>query len=167
MPTSLSPANLPAIDNFRGDYAFLSNFYASRVRYDGLVFPSSEAAFQAMKCTSLEERIAFTQMSAPEAKKAGRAAQVRPGWNEIKIHVMQEVVHAKFAQALGLQEKLLATGDRVLIEGNWWNDQFWGVCRGAGSNWLGVILMCERDYWRAWDKWSAAGYQLPLVSLIQ
>jgi predicted NAD-dependent protein-ADP-ribosyltransferase YbiA (DUF1768 family) len=39
---------------------------------------------------------------------------------------------------------LLATDEADLVEGNHWNDTFWGVCRGVGQNWLGRILMDER-----------------------
>jgi predicted NAD-dependent protein-ADP-ribosyltransferase YbiA (DUF1768 family) len=40
---------------------------------------------------------------------------------------------------------LLATDDEELVEGNWWNDTFWGVCRGDGENNLGKIIMKVRD----------------------
>ena len=38
-----------AITEFSGDYAFLSNFYTVPVKYNGLVYNSSEAAFHAAK----------------------------------------------------------------------------------------------------------------------
>lgn len=44
-----------------------------------------------------------------------------------------------------LREKLLATGDAELVEGNTWGDRFWGVCNGVGQNWLGRLLMQVRD----------------------
>ena len=40
-----------------------------------------------------------------------------------------------------LREKLLATGNEELIEGNWWGDTYWGVCKGKGENNLGKSLM--------------------------
>ena len=40
---------------------------------------------------------------------------------------------------------LLSTGNAELIEGNWWNDTFWGICRGKGENHLGKILMNIRN----------------------
>ena len=40
---------------------------------------------------------------------------------------------------------LKATGDAVLVEGNWWRDDFWGVYEGKGQNILGKILMIVRD----------------------
>ena len=44
-----------------------------------------------------------------------------------------------------LYAMLKATGDAVLVEGNWWRDDFWGVYEGKGQNILGKILMIVRD----------------------
>ena len=43
------------------------------------------------------------------------------------------------------KEMLLSTGEEELIEGNTWNDRFWGVCDGMGENNLGKILMAVRE----------------------
>ena len=43
-----------------------------------------------------------------------------------------------------LKEKLLATGNEELVEGNWWGDQYWGICDGIGKNKLGKLLMKVR-----------------------
>ena len=58
---------------------------------------------------------------------------------------MQEIVQAKFEQNPVLAKWLLNTGDAKLIEGNTWNDRYWGVCAGIGQNKLGKILMKVRD----------------------
>ena len=39
----------------------------------------------------------------------------------------------------------MATGDAELVEGNTWNDTYWGVCNGVGHNHLGKILMQVRQ----------------------
>ena len=44
------------IDHFRGEYAFLSNFWEVPVTYMGLTYGSNEAAFQAQKCMTEEEK---------------------------------------------------------------------------------------------------------------
>lgn len=137
------------IADFQGAHRFLSNFYDAPVRYNGLTFNNSEAAFQAQKEQEHIEREKYTRMTASESKKAGKAALLRPDWNNVRIPVMIEIIHAKFTQNRELRKQLLATGDSVLVEGNTWNDQFWGVCRGAGENWLGRILMAERAFWVA------------------
>ena len=132
------------IDNFRGEYAFLSNFYDAPVEYNGLSFRNSEAAFQAQKTIDEIERVQFTSLDASNSKRLGRAVTLREDWEKVKIQVMYEICYAKFTQNPELGEKLVATGDEVLIEGNTWNDKFWGVCNGQGMNQLGKILMTIR-----------------------
>lgn len=58
---------------------------------------------------------------------------------------MYEICKAKFTQHKDLAEKLLETGDEELVEGNKWNDTYWGVCNGKGKNQLGKILMRIRE----------------------
>ena len=58
---------------------------------------------------------------------------------------MFEVVLAKFSGSQSLADALLSTGDEKLIEGNTWNDHYWGVCDGKGLNKLGGILERVRD----------------------
>ena len=57
---------------------------------------------------------------------------------------MYEIVLAKFTQNPDLKEKLLATGDEHLEEGNTWGDTTWGTVNGIGENRLGIILMKVR-----------------------
>ena len=57
---------------------------------------------------------------------------------------MYEVCYAKFIQNPRLAKWLIETGDEILVEGNTWNDKFWGVCNGEGANNLGKILMAIR-----------------------
>ena len=37
------------IDGFRGDHFFLSNFFESKITYEGITYQNNEAAFQAIK----------------------------------------------------------------------------------------------------------------------
>lgn len=134
------------IDRFDGEYRFLSNFWKHPVTYGGAVYPNNEAAFQAAKCANPAQKKMFETMENPgDAKRAGRRVQLRPDWEDVKVGIMTDIVRAKFAPGSGLAEKLLATGDAKLVEGNTWNDTFWGVCRGRGRNELGKILMKIRD----------------------
>lgn len=134
------------INEFRGEYFFLSNFYEAPVEYRGLRYGSNEAAFQAQKCMTEAEKEMFTQLRPSDAKKKGRRVQLRPDWEKVKVGIMREIVRAKFAQNEGLRALLLATGDAVLEEGNTWNDTFWGIHlkNGQGQNHLGRILMQVR-----------------------
>lgn len=136
-----------AITRFRGENEFLSNFYESPVTFEGLTYGSSEAAFQAQKCMTYEERRAFTEYRPMDSKKAGRNVQIRPDWDAVKVGVMEGIIRAKFTQNPGLAAKLLATGDCELVEGNNWHDLFWGADgkTGEGEKHLGRILMKIRD----------------------
>lgn len=133
------------IDSFKGDYFFLSNFYEARVIYNGIEFPTSEHAYQAAK--SNDEKIwrFFSRIETPgEAKRLGRMIDLRPDWEDAKILIMKQILISKFSNR-ALMERLKATGDTELIEGNSWGDQFWGVCNGKGKNMLGKLLMKIRD----------------------
>tara|TARA_E500000178_G_C16807440_1_gene655381 strand:- start:54 stop:479 length:426 start_codon:yes stop_codon:yes gene_type:complete len=130
-----------AINKFHEEFDWLSNFFPCQVKFEGLTFTSSEAAFQAAKCADQNEREKFVNLSAGRTKRLGKKVNLREDWNRVKIDVMREVLICKFSQNPGLKEKLIATGNEELIEGNNWNDRFWGVCRGVGQNHLGKLLM--------------------------
>lgn len=132
------------IDCFDGEYYFLSNFYNANVEYEGLIYKNSEAAFQAAKCMYANDRERFTEYNPGKAKREGRKVLLRLDWEEVKDQVMLDIVRAKFSQNEILKEKLLATGDAHLVEGNTWGDCYWGVCKGKGRNHLGIILMQVR-----------------------
>lgn len=132
------------IDQFRGKYYFLSNFSDYPVTYEGLTYQNNEAAFQAMKVIKPESRKGFTHLPPNQAKSKGRKVQLRSDWEKVKDQYMYEIVWTKFTQNEELKAKLLDTGDALLIEGNDWNDVYWGVCNGRGQNKLGKILMRVR-----------------------
>ena len=140
-----------AIHHFREEYFFLSNFYTTDIEYRGLRYTNAEAAFQAQKCLTDEEKQAFSGLEAAKAKRLGRRVSLRSDWETVKLGIMEEIVRAKFTQNEDLKEKLLATGDIELIEGNTWNDTFWGVSlkTGRGNNHLGKILMKIREELRS------------------
>lgn len=133
------------IDCFKDEYFFLSNFYEVPVEYDGLKYGSSEAAYQAQKCEFPSKRKEFQNLSPSKSKSLGKKVTLREDWDEVKYKVMLEIVRNKFKQNSELKEKLIATGDTYLEEGNWWGDIIWGVCNGIGKNILGKILMKVRD----------------------
>lgn len=138
------------ISKFHGDeYGFLSNFYTAEVTYKGLKFQNNEAAFQAQKVLDDDARSQFLSLEAGKAKRLGRKVLLRSDWESVKDGIMYEVVKAKFSQHPDLRDKLLATGETPLYEGNTWNDTYWGVCNGRGSNKLGVILMRVRGELRS------------------
>lgn len=142
-----STGKLSRIDQFRGDYYFLSNFFPVLIEYGGLCYENAEAAFQAQKCLSDAEKQAFCNLSPTQAKHRGRRVALRPDWEEVKVHLMAEIVRAKFTQHPELSVQLLGTGDARLLEGNTWHDTFWGVDlrNGKGQNELGKVVMALRE----------------------
>ena len=58
---------------------------------------------------------------------------------------MKDGLYAKFTQNSELYNLLLSTGSSILIEGNQWQDTFWGVVNGEGQNNLGLLLMLLRN----------------------
>lgn len=135
------------INSFRGKYFYLSNFYHAPVTYNGLTYLNNEAAFQAQKSIDRSEQETFTMLSPSDAKKKGRHVRLRSDWENVKDKVMKDIVRAKFTQHTDLQRSLLETGSARLIEGNTWNDRYWGVDinSGIGKNRLGEILMKVRS----------------------
>jgi predicted NAD-dependent protein-ADP-ribosyltransferase YbiA (DUF1768 family) len=58
---------------------------------------------------------------------------------------MAQLIASKFSDLNPtLKQRLIDTGERQLIEDNWWHDYFWGVCQGRGENHLGRLLMEHR-----------------------
>ena len=133
------------IDSFKEENYYLSSFFERPVEYEGILYQNNEAAFQAQKCSSYEDRKAFASLNASEAKHLGRSIHLRKDWENIKFRIMQEIVTEKFAQNEDLAEKLLSTGDAYLEEGNTWGDRIWGTVDGQGQNLLGQILMSVRE----------------------
>lgn len=139
-----------AIMRFNGEYLFLSNFYEGKVfEYKGCKFENSEAPFHAEKCIS---RIKDFEMVRPaQSKRLGRQVLLREDWEEVKDKVMYDVCYAKFTQDEELKNKLLATGDRELVEANFHGDRCWGMTFSqktnswVGENRLGIVLMKLRE----------------------
>lgn len=132
------------IDDFRGQHNFLSNFFPITIIVGGETYPSVEHAYQAHKAVRDGDHRAIRNALHPAiAKKMGKKIKIRPDWEEVKVRVMLDCLHAKFNDP-ELRRKLMSTEDDWLIEGNWWGDRFWGVCGGEGQNWLGELLMHVR-----------------------
>lgn len=131
------------INEFTGQYRFLSNFWSCFVKYEGVTYPSVENAYQAAKMEYEGDKIRFIDIKASEAKKLGRVLPMRSDWDSIKLDIMYDLVKQKFSVE-PLDHFLLNTGDQELQEGNWWGDTYWGTVNGVGFNYLGKILMRVR-----------------------
>ena len=128
---------------FENEYSFLSNFFEADVTYRCITFKNNEAAFQAQKCPSRIDE--FIKLPPNRAKRLGRKVDLRADWDQVKDQIMYEICKCKFTQNPTLKLMLIKTSDQELIEGNYWKDTYWGVCKGIGQNKLGKILMRLRE----------------------
>ena len=135
------------IDCFMHEFAFLSNY--ARILPESPV--TVEHLYQAAKAACPEDAARIMSAETPgDAKKLARKIKKVDNWNEIKLHIMFNLLLYKFSFAENTQ-KLLATGDEELCEGNIWHDNFWGDChcehciKKPGINHLGRLLMKVRE----------------------
>lgn len=134
------------ISRFSNEYRYLSNFHRVTVEFEGLLYTSVEHAYQAAKSLDPDVRLVVANAATSAAAKAvGRALNLRPDWEDVKIEIMRELLAKKFQSGTLLAGQLIQTYPYELVEGNTWGDRFWGVCRGEGENWLGLLLMDRRD----------------------
>lgn len=142
------------IDRFIEPWSFLSNFYSCTVEYEGEVYHSVENAYQAAKAADPKRRSTFQLpgVTSGQAKSLGRKLIIRPDWDEVRVDIMRDLLLQKFYPTI-LRRKLLSTFAATLVEGNYWHDEFWGVCDGGcrqgphepnGKNMLGILLMDTR-----------------------
>lgn len=151
----------PAILPYKGKYVdnWFSNMKPSEFIAGDYKFPTVEHFYQAMKTANPLESILIMKAETPyEAKRMGRKVdkpfeyligEVNVFTNEIvstqeeaKLMMMEVGLLYKF-QLPEWGEKLLATGDSILVEWNNWGDHYFGadVETGKGENHLGRLLM--------------------------
>jgi len=155
---SNKPAPLDEIRFYRANekpFGAFSNLYQRPIEFEGLVYPTSEHAYQAGKASKPAVRDWI--LSAPTPALAAMAAHglyvwdVVPDWAQIKFDRMRDVLRAKFDQHPDLQELLLATGEARLVEAGTVSNavnRLWGEVDGKGENMLGVMLMELRTAYR-------------------
>jgi ribA/ribD-fused uncharacterized protein len=137
------------IKGFFDEYRWLSNFHVCQILWNGMLFTSTEAAYQSAKCLYKDDAMKFTQYDPKTAKQQGRLiTRTRPQWDVVRFNVMAEVTFLKYLHHKDLREKLLDTADMYIEETNGWKDQYFGVYNGIGENNLGRILMATREYFK-------------------
>ena len=142
-----------------GALGFCSNFYLAS-QFDsaiGLQFATAEHHFQWLKAREFRPELADEIRLAPSAQRAKELAGPygilqlssadRAHWDGVKVGRMAVVLEAKFKN-IELRRQLQATAPNVLEE---WSaaDSYWGTgskhAGGTGTNWLGRLLVIERD----------------------
>jgi len=129
-------------------YGEFSNFALFPIKLKGKIWKTTEHYFQAQKFVDKAYQEKIRKASTPmKAAQLGRSRKVRivKKWDNIRDNVMYEALKAKFTQHEELNELLLATGDKILIE-HTENDSYWGDSGdGSGKNRLGKLLMRLRE----------------------
>jgi ribA/ribD-fused uncharacterized protein len=132
---------------YEHDFYPLSNFSAFRVNVDQCSFDTSEAAYHWFKFPGEDKRhIRWGIRGAGSAHKAFKIAEAnkalrRSDWDDVKLDVMRRILRAKVEQHEYVRRKLLATGDRELVEDSW-RDDYWGWGPNHdGQNMLGKLWM--------------------------
>lgn len=136
---------------YEQDFYVLSNFSAFRVKWKNRSFDTAEAAYHWEKfpndANPMKE--SDTQWGIRKVSSAHAAFKMaqdfkslrRKDWDEVKVGIMREILRAKVDQHEYVKRKLLATGDRELIEDSW-RDDFWGWGPNKdGQNMLGKLWM--------------------------
>ncbi len=128
-----------------GEWGFISTMYLCPIEIGGVLYKSLEHYYQSTKPLS-ESKRKWIMDSATGYEAKARLHSLGPEEYpkrppEEKLTVMRRGFTAKFAQNPDLGEKLLATGDAILLEDSP-DDLFWGA---RGENWMGKLAMEARE----------------------
>ena len=103
---------------------YLSNWHKCSFKDDQFSYPSSEAYLMAQKALlfgDVESATKIVRTSDPKEQKAlGRLVKGFNDavWNQHKLDIMVKGLVLKFGQNESLKKQLLATGDKILVEGS-------------------------------------------------
>ena len=132
------------INQFRKEYNWLSNFASVDIEFMGRVYPSVENAYMSAKSPEKVWKLFCSnpKTTAAMCKKRSKEIQIRAGWDDMKLQVMEYLLKLKFNQE-PYRTLLKETKDEYIQEGNYWNDKFWGFClkTNEGENHLGKLIM--------------------------
>lgn len=145
-----------SIEQFKGETRFLSSMYRFKVPIltsAGLWVYTAEHVYQPDKFTQRHDhwRVAEAERGIDSKNLAhefeAEGAPMRENWEDIKLGRMNQIVRDKFFRNPDIAQMLVNTGDQQIVEGNTWEDRYWGVCPPGsdnGENNLGKILMDVR-----------------------
>lgn len=145
---SIEGTNIIKFYRATGEYGFFSNLYKKPLIFEDREFSCGESAYQYGKFRDEDTR--KWAMESPKPHLLSILAHglfvwdIVSNWSKIKVNRMYNVLKVKFSDP-ELKEKLLNTGNSVLIE-NSKTDAFWGIGKlGKGKNTLGKLLMRLRE----------------------
>ena len=121
----------------RDIHGYLSNFYPTSFDHENVTFRSSEEFFMYSKATffgdiEIANRILKINRSSAhdlqkEIKRLGRLVRNfdEKKWANSRYDIMKKGLFLKFSQNSDIKNKLIATGNRMLVEGSPY-DKVWG-----------------------------------------
>lgn len=141
---------------YEQDFYVLSNFSSFAIEWSlftflpSTVFPTAEHLYHYLKffgqTSGTAALVRNDIQNARSAHDAFKIAQKnrsfrRIDWDAVKVEFMRDILRLKVKQHEYVRRKLLATGDRELVE-NSWRDDFWGWGPNRdGQNMLGKLWM--------------------------
>ena len=161
------------MSNILGFYApdqengYLSNWYSCSFEYGKYTYSSAEQFMMAQKAALFRDYDAFFKIlntnDQGKIKRLGKqvANYKDDVWDRLRGPMMRRGLRAKFQQNPDLLEKLLATGNDILVECSA-SDKIWGIglsvddkrikniAKWKGRNLLGTVLMQVRSDLRCW-----------------
>lgn len=135
---------------YNREFFCLDNFSSFKVMMDGVLYSTSEHAYQAAKFSESAPEVAkliIDSYSAHDAQKLAHKYidRQRADWDEIKVSVMERIIRLKTEQNPYVRKKLLETGDYPICEDSN-KDSFWGIgFNRDGRNELGKLWMKLRE----------------------
>lgn len=134
---------------YEQEFYVLSNFSSFKLLWKGILFDTSEAAYQWEKfpeALRVRSGILYAMSAHDAFKIAGANTHLRrKDWDDVKADIMLEILRKKVEQHPYVAKKLLETGYRVLVEDSWRDDYWgWGPHKN-GINMLGELWMEVRQ----------------------
>ena len=155
LPDDLNPMDVTSKTNeevlaFFGELNPLSNFHPCKFNLEGETFNSSEQYIQWTKAKYSNDSIAMERImnceDAADCKEVSRDITNldRIGWAKSAESLCYQGIKAKYTQNNHLLDKLLDTGDKILVEASY--DEIWGTGQPLGSR----DCLCQ-------TKWKSVG----------
>lgn len=134
-----------AINFYTSKFFVFDNFSAHAVEIDGKLYPTSEAAYQAAKCTDPKGKEEIRNARSPKQAKVLANEVYKDAkdseWESKKVEVMEKILRAKLSQHPEVAEALAQSGTEDIVEDSP-VDYFWGKgADGSGQNVLGKLWM--------------------------
>lgn len=137
------------IDNFTGDYSFLSMEFPCEFFLNAVKFKSATAAYYAQKSPDINAWNKFARLNPNKARQKASSLPEPDDYEENKYEYLYRANKAKFDSNDSIKEYLCKTKGKELINNVPYREEYLGVFNGKGKNMLGKVLMQIRDEYLA------------------